>query len=165
MYILGLKTPGTNVWQYSSNNTDAQKWKIQKNSDNTYSIISKGSGLFLDINAGQIKNNSNIQVYTGNGTNAQKFILESLTNNKKTINDGTYAIKCSSNTNYCLDVANGSKADGANLQIYKYSNSDSQKFKVEYIKDGYYTIKALHSNKSIDVYGRTEIIRNQCMAI
>ncbi len=162
----GLKAPGTNVWQYSSNNSDAQKWLIQKNSDNTYSIISKGSGLYIDINAGQIKNGSNIQVYTGNGTNAQKFMLETLTTtNNKTIDNGTYAIKSAANTNYCIDVDAGSKNNGANIQIYKYSGLDSQKFKIEYNKDGYYTIKAIHSSKALDVYARTEISRDQCMAI
>lgn len=152
----GLKVPGTNVWQYSSNNSDAQKWQIQKNSDNTYSIISKGSGLYIDINAGQIKNGSNIQVYTGNGTNAQKFMLESLTPSNKTINDGIYAIKSAIDNNYGLDIEKCSKNDGANLQIYKYEGLDNQKFKVEYNKDGYYKITAVHSNKAIDVYGRTK---------
>lgn len=151
----GLKVAGTNVWQYSSNNSDAQKWKIQKNSDNTYSLISKASGLYLDIYAGQIKNGSNIQIYSGNDTNAQKFVLESLTTNQKTINDGIYAIKSALNTNYGLDVEKVSKDDGANIQIYKYEGLDNQKFEVKYNNDGYYTIKAVHSNKVLDVYGRT----------
>ena len=160
----GQKTPGTNIWQYSLNDSDAQKWTIQKNSDNTYSFISKCNGLYLDINGGQVKNGSNIQVYTGNDTNAQKFKIESLTNNK-TIKDGLYAIKASSNTNYGLDIAECSKNDGANLQIFRYDGLDNQKFKVEYNKDGYYTITALHSNKSLDVYARKKRRWNQCMAI
>ena len=160
----GQKTPGTNIWQYSSNNTDAQKWTIQKNTDNTYSFISKCNGLFIDINGGQIKNSSNIQTYTGNNTQAQKFMLESLTTNK-TINDGIYAIKTSANTNYGLDIEKCSKNDGANLQIFRYDGLDNQKFKVMYNKDGYYTITIVHSNKSLDVYARKKRSRNQCMAI
>ncbi len=40
---------GTNVWQYEKNGTDSQKWKIVKNSNGSYSIISKHNGLYLDI--------------------------------------------------------------------------------------------------------------------
>ena len=66
----------TKVQQYTSNGTDAQKWVIIKNNDNTYSIMSKSNGLFLDIESGSSKAGANIQTYHFNGTNAQKFTFE-----------------------------------------------------------------------------------------
>ena len=30
---------GTNVWQYEQNGTDAQKWKIIKNTNGSYSFV------------------------------------------------------------------------------------------------------------------------------
>ena len=57
---------GTPIQQYNGNNTDAQKWVIQKNADNTYSIISKCNGLALDI--GPLKSSimiSNLPVRRG----------------------------------------------------------------------------------------------------
>ena len=56
--------------------------------------------------------------------------------------------------NYVM-VGKASKNDGANIQIYKYEGLDNQKFEVKYNNDGYYTIKAVNSNKVLDVYGRT----------
>ena len=53
----GGMTSGTNVWQCSPNGTDAQKWKIEYNSeDGTFSIISKKNGLYLDIANGIMQN-------------------------------------------------------------------------------------------------------------
>lgn len=46
------KNQGTNVQQYGSNNTDAQKWIIAKNTDGTYSIVSKCNNLYLDVKGG-----------------------------------------------------------------------------------------------------------------
>ncbi len=166
---------GTNVWQYEFNNSNAQKWIMQKNKDGTYSIISKCNGLYLDVYAGQAKNGANIQVYTGNNSNAQKFKLEKVsesnsntttennknnnnvtTNNnqdtKRTIADGTYSIQTALSSNFVIDINGGSKANGANVQIYKKQAANRQKFKVEYLGDGYYKIIAVHSNKVLDVY-------------
>lgn len=94
------KTQGTNVQQYDSNNTDAQKWTIKKNSDGTYSLVSKCNNLYMDVKDGIASNSRNIQVYGGNGTKAQKFKFEKVADSinysekaEKTISDGTYTIK------------------------------------------------------------------------
>lgn len=169
----GQKLSGTNVWQYEFNSSDAQKWLIVKNTDGTYSIVAKSSGLCLDINAGIIQNNSNMQVYSKNGTNAQKFKFEEITNSDnnssntddntnnndsqntstKTIENGTYTIETAVSSSYAIDVNGGSRENGANIQIYKKQAVNRQKFNVEYIGDGYYKILAVHSNKALDVCG------------
>ena len=166
----GKKEAGTNVWQYTANSTDAQKWLIIKNNDGTYSIASKSSGLYLDINGGKIQNNSNVQIYTKNGTNAQKFKFEEITNTNntnnenttpsnnqnigtKTIENGTYTIETAVSSNYAIDVNGGSKENGANIQIYKKQAVSRQKFNIEYLSDGYYKIVASYSNKVLDVEG------------
>ena len=140
---------------------------IIKNNDETYSIISKSSGLYLDINAGLAQNGTNVQIYTNNGTKAQKFKLEddnstsSNTNNEneeqnkniQAIENGTYTIETAVSSDYAIDVSGGSKTNGANIQIYRKQAVKRQQFKVEYIGDGYYKIIAAHSNKVLDVYG------------
>ena len=51
LYIIGA-----NVWQYARNNTDAQKWIIEENSDGTYTITSKINDQYcLDVAGGEIK--------------------------------------------------------------------------------------------------------------
>ena len=157
----GRKTSGTNVRQYSSNGTDAQKWIIAKNNDGTYSIVSKCNGLYIDVQDGKAENGKNIQMYTGNGTKAQKFIFENISNStpdknetvkpEKTLSDGTYTIKSSLNTKYVFDVVDGAKENYANIQLYQNSNVWQQRFKVKYLGDGYYSIFAEHSDKSLDV--------------
>ena len=74
-----------------------------------------------------------------------------ITDNKKTINDGIYAIKTVLDERYALDVNQALKTDGANIQLYEYVDVNQQKFKIKYEGDGYYTITALHSDKVVDV--------------
>ena len=67
---------GANIWQYEVNNTYAQKWIVKKNTDGSLTFVSAlDANYVLDINAGVIRNQQNIQLYQSNGTNAQKFKL------------------------------------------------------------------------------------------
>ena len=166
------KQPGTNVWQYDFNNTNAQKWQIKNNGDGTYSFVSKGTGLYLDINSGIAKNNANVQTYTGNGSKAQKFLLEKTTytasgeNNQsggnninpqsaseRPIADGTYMIESAVSNKAVLNICGGSKDNGANIQIFEKQPIASEKFKVQYLQDGYYKISSTYTDKVLDVYG------------
>ena len=164
------QTNETNVEQYSINNpiSKNQRWKIQKNSDGTYSFISECNNLYLDVYTGSAKNGTNIQMYKGHGGNSQKFKLESLNSNSnasdknnnekkdttagsKTLNDGVYAIKYALNDKYAVNVSGASQKNEANVALYEYKDFNHQKFTVKYLNDGYYSIVALHSGKSLDV--------------
>ena len=66
----------TNVQQYEWNGTNAQKWKVIKNSDGTYTFLSAGNNTYaLDLYAGQAVENGNLDIYRTNGTKAQKWKL------------------------------------------------------------------------------------------
>ena len=150
---------GANVQQCEQNKEDAQKWIIKDNQDGTYSIISKCNGLYVDVYNAVAANGTNIQMCNSNGLNAQKFIFEKVTEPEiptdpeptKTIDEGKYVIRSSINQDYVIDVANGSTANGANIQLYKYDKSTKQQFNVSYLGSGLYKILAVHSNKSLDV--------------
>ena len=146
---------GTNVWQYDYNGTDSQKWIIKKTQDGYYNIISKLNELCLDVAGGTAKNGANLQVYTPNNTKSQKFkfILKDSQTGQKVLEDGTYRIATSLNTNIGLDVSNASTANQANVQIWKYDNVIQQQFNITYNKNGYYTIIPVHSGKVIDIQG------------
>ena len=73
--------------------------------------------------------------------------------NKKTIEEGTYIIKSAVDENYVLDIEDKSKEKGANLELWKANNQDNQKFTLKYLGDGYYTISAVHSGQCVDVEG------------
>ena len=157
----GGKTAGTNVWQCTPNNSDAQKWLLKDAGNGYVYLVSKCNGLYLDVANGVAANGTNVQVCYGNNSNAQKFKFEKVqssnnpTNNTptgtKTIEDGTYVIKSGINNGYVLDVLNGSNISGANVQLYKNSSVNQQRFVVKYLDNGYYTITAKHSNKVLDV--------------
>ena len=68
---------GANIWQYSGNNTNAQKWYFisadKVNGEEYFYLVSKCNHLCADIENGNPKNGSNIRCWEPNGTNAQKF--------------------------------------------------------------------------------------------
>lgn len=71
----GVSANGTNVQQYDSNGTYAQKWIAVKNSDGSYTFQSAlAENAVLDVNGGSSANGTNVQLYTSNGTNAQKWV-------------------------------------------------------------------------------------------
>ena len=68
----GVSANGTNVQQYDSNGTYAQKWIAVKNSDGSYTFQSAlAENAVLDVNGGSSANGTNVQLYTSNGTNAK----------------------------------------------------------------------------------------------
>jgi len=70
---------------------------------------------------------------------------------QQTIEDGTYHIVSGLDENYGLDVYDASTANGANVQIYRNTNDNTQTFDVTHLGGGYYSIIATHSGKSLDV--------------
>src|SRR3970040_279184 len=55
----------------------------------------------------------------------------------------------------CLDVANGSSADGANVQLWDCNGLTAQQFRFESVGSGYFQIRNVASNKCLDVWGRS----------
>ena len=147
----------TNVWQYSYNGTDAQKWIIRHNTeDNTYSIISKKSGLSLDVQNGNTNVGGNIQIYTNNGTKAQRFsFIKQESKSERWLEDKEYKFLTKLNEKIGFDIESASKENGGIVQIWEYVKGQQQQFKLFY-KDGYYYIINKYSDKAIQVDG-TEI--------
>lgn len=67
--------------------------------------------------------------------------------------NGTYMIVSAINSNYVMDVAGCSAADGANVQLYKKNGSNAQRFILTCQSDGYYTITNVGSAKLLDCAG------------
>ena len=160
----GIARNGRNVQQYTSNGTRSQKWVIKK-SGNGYTIVSAlDSNFVLDLSSGRVNNSQNIQLYTSNDSNAQKWNLtkylskqeklnQLAAENKNTLADGVYKIGNAQNSNYVLDIASGSKNNGANVQLYLSNGTTAQSFKVTHDTNGYVTFTNLNSGKALDVSG------------
>ena len=67
------------------------------------------------------------------------------------IQDGVYYIAYSQDTNYVLDITQGSLDDGGTLQLSAKNRDTTQKFYIHYIGEGYYQIENVASTKTIDV--------------
>lgn len=160
----GIARNGRNVQQYTSNGTRSQKWVIKK-SGNGYTIVSAlDSNFVLDLSSGKVNNSQNIQLYTSNDSNAQKWNLtkylskqeklaQLAAENKNTLADGVYKIGNAQNSNYVLDIASGSKNNGANVQLYLSNGTTAQSFKVTHDTNGYVTFTNVNSGKALDVSG------------
>ena len=160
----GIASNGRNVQQYTSNGTRSQKWVIKK-SGNGYTIVSAlDSNFVLDLSSGKVNNGQNIQIYSSNGSNAQKWDLtkymtkqekldQLAAENKNTLTDGVYKIGNAQNSNYVLDIASGSKNNGANVQLYLSNGTTAQSFKVTHDTNGYVTFTNVNSGRALDVSG------------
>ena len=145
----GKKDNYTNVWECNRNGADAQKWYFKDAKDGYVNLVSKLSETFLTVG-----NGNNIEIQNGTGKELkQKFKLNKIneTYGYKTIKDGTYEIEIKADSNKVLEVINAYDYSGANVQIFRKNDANCQKIQVEYQKDGYYTLKFVHSNKVLDV--------------
>ena len=67
---------GTNIHQYSFNQTSAQKWIAVKQSDGSFEFISAlDQNMCIDLSGAQAENGSNVQLYESNGTKAQRWYI------------------------------------------------------------------------------------------
>lgn len=61
-----------------------------------------------------------------------------------------------SGSGYALDVRGNSTDNGANITQWRYKANLNQQFHLTDLGNGYWSIKALHSNKAVDVAGQSE---------
>lgn len=112
-----------NVWTYRSNNTVAQKWRIQKDSVGYISFINVNSNKALDVKNASAKNGSNIWQYAFNDTYAQKWIA-------KKNSDGSLTFVSALDSNYVIDFSDGKIANRQNVQLSTDNDTKTQKFKL-----------------------------------
>ena len=160
----GKAVAGANVQQHSPNGTRAQKWVVKDNGDGTMSILSAlMPGLALDVANGSASSGANVQIYSDNGTAAQKWVaideqgfyeqLDELASSSPRLIEAGSSVLLSSALSQALvlDVANGSAADGANVQIYASNMTPAQQWRVTYDEIGYATFINVKTGKALDV--------------
>lgn len=146
---LTQQTDGT-VRQQGSSQTPADsqnQWKAVWNGS-YFSLMNLGSGLVMGISGSTAANGSILKVATANNSAGQHFFFDLA----RLLSDGFYEFHNNGYSGSNLDVRDSSKENGANIQIYKDTNSTAQKFKVISIGN-YYVIKSLCSGKVLDVSG------------
>ena len=140
------------LWLYPQNSTEAQKFTLVKNSDDTYQFVNQKCELSIDVYNNSSSNGARVQIYDPNYTAAQKWIFEKN-------DDGTFTI-LNSRTGKALDIPNGTAQKCAYLQMWNANGSDAQRFflletgTADHSFDGTYYIRAAaNPNLAMDVYG------------
>lgn len=77
--------------------------------------------------------------------------LFTLNSSSDVVPNGTYFIRMAKNSSFVLDVDSGSRANGANVQVYSNNDSTAQKWDLTRNTDGTYTICSAVSGKALDV--------------
>ncbi len=159
-YVLDVNsaifTNSSNVQLYKNNNTKAQQWKLVEDKYGYYTIVSYNEKYVLDINSANTSNGSNIQIYENNRSDAQKFIINKVVKKEKSIDNGIYNIS-TYDDKYNIDISNNLE-NGAEIGINEKKDIKTQKWYIEYLNNGTYSIRNLNNYKySLDVYHASKL--------
>lgn len=115
-------TNGARVQLYSSNNTNAQKYRFESIGNGTYKIVNINSGKMLDVAGGSTVNGAALQQYTSNNTVAQQWTV-------RNYGSGKIAL-VSVNANKAVDIPGGNAVQQAQLQLYSPNGTVAQQWLV-----------------------------------
>lgn len=128
----GSMEDSAQIQLWSNNDTEAQKWQIEKQEDGYYCLVCVKSKKAIDVPAAEYTSGKKLAQYTLNKSDAQKWQISHLGNS-------IYSIKPKGNLQLSMDVEAGSLSEGTNIQIYDENSTDSQKFYFEILNE--YIIK------------------------
>lgn len=153
----GAFANGTNVQQFSNNDSRAQKWDIVPDGKTvtvrsaTYSTYvikcTENNSYAMDVSGGNGASGTNVQIYSVNGTNAQRWIFIP----KDPVPLGTYIIRSALDPNAVLDVKGASGANGANIQLFGDHEGNNQIWRVQEYSSGLMTLYNVGSGKVMSV--------------
>ena len=145
----GSRASGTNVGLCASNDTNAQRWFIYKNTNNTYTIRAKcGTTCALSVNGNSTAAGANVQMNTYNGASGQQFriskisVLESM--EPANIGSNFWGNIRGVGSNYNVALS-------GDTALIRYPNSGyNQTWRFIRFSDGSYEITNLKTGKSLD---------------
>lgn len=121
--VTGASTAnGARVQLYSSNNTNAQKYRFESIGNGTYKIVNINSGKMLDVAGGSTANGAALQQYTSNNTVAQQWTV-------RNYGSGKIAL-VSVNANKAVDIPGGNAVQQTQLQLYSPNGTVAQQWLV-----------------------------------
>lgn len=142
-YLSARESDGA-ILQISDNEADEAKWSIEICFGKGIELKNKKTGKVLSISG----SGGSVVCVDENGSAAQGWTIASV----PLISDGFYEFAPMHATEQRLDVANGSRSNGANVQIYASNGTLSQRMWVRGVGDGWYSLTACCSAYPLDVY-------------
>lgn len=141
---LSAREPDGAVLQSSDKDADEAKWSIEICFGEGIELKNKKTGKVLSISG----SGGSVICVDENGSTAQGWTIASV----PLISDGFYEFAPMHATEQRLDVANGSRSNGANVQIYASNSTLSQRMWVRGVGGGWYSLTACCSAYPLDVY-------------
>ena len=112
-----------------------------------FKIMNRNSGKYLDLDNNKTDNNTAIVQFDDEGVDAsQTWTFTEVLNGK-----GFYSICSYGNKNRGMDVADFSKENGAQVQLYDYLGNPHQQFILYDCGEGYYQLVARNSGKVVEI--------------
>ena len=112
-----------------------------------FKIMNRNSGKYLDLDNNKTDNNTAIVQFDDEGVDAsQTWTFTEVMNGK-----GVYSICSYGNKNRGMDVADFSKDNGAQVQLYDYLGNPHQQFILYDCGEGYYQLVARNSGKVVEI--------------
>lgn len=147
----GGSNNGANVQLYDYLANPQQQYRLEllessvRVNPGTYEIISRKSGMALDLDSCGNTNGTNVKQWTRSGNDCQKWRVEDA-------GGGYYRIRAFINDRV-IDVNGCSQTPGANVQVWDSYDNDCQKFSFVHVRDNYFSIINKSSGLALDVNG------------
>lgn len=141
----GSEANSANIQTHSSNGTPAQRFEIQKVTDEYYRILIERSGKAVDVHGASNEIGTNVQQYVSNDSNAQLWRFLDAGN-------GEYYIQSKLGT--IIDLDRDVASNGVNVEMNSLTGSITQKWKLvktEYhsVSDGTYSFRVTSSKNQV----------------
>lgn len=141
--LLGVTSPNANATNIPSSGASASS----SAANSTASSASSAGSSAASTAASATSAVSSIESSAAQAAGEQSAVDKATTNPYA----GTYTIRAAKDNNFVVDIAHGSKASGANVQLFKSNNTKAQEFQFLPNNDGTYTIRNANSGMALDV--------------
>ena len=152
--VYGNSSSSENLQLHAWNGGDNQLFKFEY-AGNGYYYIKNKKGCYIDVSGGVCRSEQNIITYPLNRQKNQKWkFIPASSDNRMAIPEGTYTIHSKMNKNLVLDVADGSTANGALLELWSIKNDNTRNNQIFNVtaNGSCYRLTDTNSGKSVDLY-------------
>ena len=141
---------GAGLVLYDQTTRPAQNWKLSKKADNSFAIINSVTGYSIAMSDKSAVKGTTLSMAETASVGLQRFYIVE-TSAVSAPFDGTKSIRAAKDKNFAVNIASASKAEGANVSLYTYSNVNARKFKFIYSGGGYYRLVNVNSGLCLTI--------------
>lgn len=159
---------GARVVAAAPDDSYAQKWIATPQDDGTFELVSAvDPKLVLGVSDG-LATGSAIEVCTASDDADQSWSVQAVPSAREELDalaaahaqdlaDGTYILHAGVADSSVLEVAGGSSADRANVQLFSLNGANCQQWRVNHDEAGYVTLTNVASGKVLDIEGASSV--------